>query len=401
MKRLNAVAAVAVVALSAGLAWGQDAIALQRALDKTVELATTDMPIAQVFQKLQQQTGAKFDISADTLDLLPYGDQTRLAVELKNVTLRKALPPMLAQQALTWTVETDAIRIVPKEALYRLGRRATYDELRELGILYSTPIQPVDKAAAVLDQLRKITGDKTLRFVLPPQSDLGELADQADKKLPCIASEWLDFLCQGRAMTWFLRGDELVIIEMRAQVERQLQKTVSLKYQNANLMNVLVDLVRQSRVKLVMEPGVMEFLPPETRENFNLVMSDATVAQAFEVIAGATGLKFLRTNEGVLVEASEGLARRTTASGPAVRRRTPFFLRTTIPGPGGTTIEVYISADELPPDVVDAIQEQKIRLIEQIKESMPKTRPAATTAPAPAAPEPAKPATPADTGGVG
>jgi hypothetical protein len=91
-----------------------------------------------------------------------------------------------------------------------------------------------------------------------------------------------------------------------------------------------------------------------------------------------------------------------------VRRRTPFFLRTTIPGPGGTTIEVYISADELPPEVVDAIQEQKIRLIDQIKASLPKTRPAATTAPAapaptptPAKPDPARPATPADTGGVG
>lgn len=401
MKRTSILATlIALACVSPAVLAQQDPVALQRALDKTVELATTDMPIGDVFRKLQQQTGAKFVLSDDTLALLPYGDQTRLAVELRNVTLRKALNPMLAQQALTWTVENDGIRIVPKEALYRLGRRASYDELRELGILYSTQLQKVETGGAVLDQIRKMTGDKTLKFIFPPSADQDALIEQANKRLPCVASEWLDFLCQGKALTWFLRGDELVIVEMRAQVERQLQKVVSLKYQNANLMNVLVDLVRQARVKLMADPGVMDYLPQETKENFNLVMSDATVSQAFEVISGATGLLFLPTNEGVLVKASEKLLRdHTSTSGPAaVRRRTPFFVRMTVPALAGTNMEVYISPDELPPDVVDAIQAEKVKLIERIRASMPATKPTSTTAPA----KPATPATkPVDEGGVG
>lgn len=395
MKPIAWTALLAWLLVAAVPATAQDAVALQRALDKAVDVSIEAMPIAQVFQKLQAQTGAKFVLPEETLALLPYGDQTRLKVELKNVTLRKALPPMLAQQALTWTVDNDVVRICPKEALYRLGRRATYDELRALGILYSETLQPADKGGPALDQLRKLAGNPKLTFVFPASVDADALLKQGEPARSLVASEWLDFLCQGKALTWFLRGDEIVVLEMRTQVERQLQKIVTLKYENAQLANVLVDLVRQARVKLSMDPGVMNYLPRETRDNFNLVMSDATVAQAFEVISGATGLRFHATNEGVLVDASEGLVRKSQPTSAPARVRRPFFVRMNMPGPGGTNIEVYISPDELPDDVVDAIQAEKIKMIDKMRQSIP-TRPAATTAPAPAS----RPATSAE-GGVG
>ncbi|MFB3891010.1 MAG: STN domain-containing protein [Phycisphaerae bacterium] len=395
--RLLVLASIAGLAMAASPLQAQDAVQLQRALDRMVDVQISDTPIGQVFAKLTQQTGAKFDLPEETLALLPYGDQTRLTITLKNVTLRKALSPMLSQQALAWTIDGDIVRIIPKEGLFRLGRRASYDELRQLGVMYSTELKPVAQGGSVLDQLQKATANKKLALKFPPEiaeQARQALIEKADGILPCKASAWLDALCAPKHLTWYLRGDDIVVLEMKAQVERQLRRVVTLRYEKANLMNVLVDLAKKARVKLVMEPGVMDTLPRETRENFNLEMC-APVEQALQVIQGATGLVFTATSEGVNVAASSsGGSERTATTGPAARPRFPFMLRTTMPGPGGTTIEVYISPSELPPDVVDYIQAQKEKLIEQIRASMPATAPAPRPSPA-AKPSPAPTTKPA------
>jgi len=93
------------------------------------------------------------------------------------------------------------------------------------------------------------------------------------------------------------------------------------------------------------------------------------------VIQGATGLVFTTTSEGVNVAGAAG-GERTPATGPAAKPKFPFMLRTTMPGPGGSTIEIYISPSELPPDVAEYIEAQKQKFIEQIRASMPTTAPA-------------------------
>ena len=115
--------------------------------------------------------------------------------------------------------------------------------------------------------------------------------------------------------------------------------------------------------------GVMNLLPNEMLENFNLVIADATIDQVLEVISGATGLEFVRVPEGIRVEASETL--KEAASTPDSRRgrrrqRPPFFVRMSLPGPEDTTIEVFIRGDELPEDVVRKIQAEKEKLIEKL-----------------------------------
>ena len=102
MNTLNARAAVLVLLLAAPV-WGQSAvIGLQQALDRPIDLSVSDAPIGEVFNKLSKASGVKFVIAPVTLESLPYGDRTRLDVTLKNVTLRKALTPMLSQHALAW-----------------------------------------------------------------------------------------------------------------------------------------------------------------------------------------------------------------------------------------------------------------------------------------------------------
>ncbi|HUU59624.1 MAG TPA: hypothetical protein VMZ50_08775 [Phycisphaerae bacterium] len=343
-------------------------IALQQALDKPVNVSIPDAPVGDVFSELTKQTGVRFEIDPMTLDLLPYGEQTRLKVTLKNITLRKALSRMLAAQALQWSIDREAVRIHPGEVLGRACRRATYDELTLLGIMHTERLLPTSKGGSVIEQLRKITQNKDLDVSFEVTTDEKAAVARAERALPGTAAQWFDALCRNQFWTWYLWGDEIKIVSCRKQIERQLQRQVSLEYKDAKLVTVLLDLARKARVKLEMEPGVLENLAPEAKEHFHLVMADAAIGQALEVISGATGLEFVVTDTGIQVTPSEELKQRSAATQP--RKRSAFFVRLSLPGPNGTTVEVFLRSDELPDDVVESIQAEKERLIESLRSAV-------------------------------
>ena len=352
---------------------------LQVALDKPVELETADMPIRQVFQRLTDLTGVKFVIGPDVYACLPYGDLTQMRVKVPKTTLREALSPMLAPLAMEWTIEGQAVRIVPSAALLRMTRRATREELVVLGKIHSVKMQPTDKAGPVIEQLRKATGDKDLNLLFHmPKVDEKALVERAERVLPATAAAWLDMLCHGEGRTWYLWGDDIMIVGKKIQIARQLRRQVSLRHENAELVTLLLALAKQAHVKLNMEPGVMDYLPVEIRKNFNLVMADATIGQAFEVISGATGLAFVPEDEGIKVQASERLKGQDPAASTAQKPR-PFYLKKSVPLPGGGTVDIIIPPDEVPEDLKKAILAERQRLFEALRRKYgPATRPAAT-----------------------
>ena len=90
-KAVTASAVLILAVLSVNVAaFGQPAVNVQVALDKPVKLDLNEVPIGQVFQKLTQASGVQFVIDHEAYDLLPYGDQTRLVVNIPNITLRNA-----------------------------------------------------------------------------------------------------------------------------------------------------------------------------------------------------------------------------------------------------------------------------------------------------------------------
>ena len=357
---------------------------LQVALDKPVELETADMPIRQVFQRLTDLTGVKFVIGPDVYACLPYGDLTQMRVKVPKTTLREALSPMLAPLAMEWTIEGQAVRIVPSAALLRMTRRATREELVVLGKIHSVKMQPTDKAGPVIEQLRKATGNKDLKLLFHmPEVDEKAIIERGERVLPAPAAAWLDMLCHGQGRTWYLWGDDVMIVEKKMQIARQLRRQVSLRYENAELVTVLLDLAKQARVKLNMDPGVMDYLPAEMRENFNLVMAEATIGQALEVISGATGLVFLREDEGIKVQASERLKDQTPA-GSAARKPRSFYLKRSLPLPDGGSVDIIVPPEEVPEDIKKAILAERERLFKALRRTYGlTTRPAATQPAAP------------------
>lgn len=359
--------------LAAGASAQPAPVSLQQALDKPVDANIQDVPIPEVFRRLSDKTGVKFVLDEQTLASLPYGDQTRLSVRLRNATLRKDLYRVLAPVALQWTIENDLVRIAPSEALSRMCRRASYEELRALGKIYAEKVSPPAEGTTTLDQLRKVTESKDLELLFLAKGDKAAALAQADRGLPCTGAEWLDRFCQQGAWTWYLWGEQIIVLDRKAQVERQVQQLVTLRYQNEKLVTILLDLARKARVTLAMEPGVMNYVPSEVRNNFNLVMADATIDQALHVISGATGLEFIRPEEGGLrVVPSEALVK---GGGGGAARRVPFIVRMTLPGPAGSSIEVYLRPEELPEDMVQQIEAAKADLIKKWQAS----KPAATT----------------------
>ncbi len=398
--RISGIVAIALATALLPASWAAadtKAITLQESLDKVVDVKIEEAPIKDVFDKISQQIGVKIVVPAETLDLLPYGEKTKMRIQLANVTLRKALGQLLAQHALTWTIDNanNEVRIVPKEALFRLGQRASLDELLVLGSLYAhqdgnnlpNHLQPTATGGPILAQLQKITKRKTLKFNFPPMVEKQDVLDKAEKVLPAVPSEYLDAVCQNAGLTWFVMGDEIFFKDLQTQVERQLRKRVTLNYQKAELSKVLVELAQKARVSLQMDPGVLNYLPVETRENFNLAMSDATIKQALEVIQGVTGLKFITTPDGIKVTASPELkAGSVAASQPAPQqRRRVGLVRMDLKLPSGAPMEVWMSVDDLPQDVQDAIVAARNKYVEDVRKDLPKstTQPAAPGKPAP------------------
>lgn len=367
--KLGLPAAGAVALAAAALPAKADAVALQKALDKAVDFSATDKPITVVFASLSKQTGVKFVIEDDTLEHLPYADQTRLDVKISGVKLREALSRMLAHQGLDWKIADDEVRIVPSEPLYRIGRRAGYDELRTLGKLLTAEIDAVETPAEAIEKLRAATGNENLDVRFRVATKRREALARAAEALPGTGNQWLDALCRDEGWTWYLSGDELVVLRDKDQVGRQLETRVSLRYQNTKLVEALLDLAGKARVKLAIEPGVLSLLPVQQRSNFSLIMSEASVGQALEVIGGATGLKFTVTGKGVRVAASDVLKARPVSASPR-RERPSFFVKLSLPMRNGQSVEVFLRPDDLPTDLADAIEARKDRIIKRLRKEL-------------------------------
>ncbi|MBN1553516.1 MAG: hypothetical protein JXA11_02135 [Phycisphaerae bacterium] len=343
--------------------------ALQRKLDNPVRLTKRDTPLSLVFAALSAQSGVKFDVSPDTYRFLPYGQDTRLDVNLPGQSLRDTLTKMLPSEGLSWDVRDDVVRIAPTEPLYRIARRATFEEITRLGLLLTSKLKDTE-TKDIAETLAAATGEKNWKVILPPdweEKQVRQLQEQFAKAPTGLSASWLDAGC-GRELTWRLDGDRIVILSRKDQILRQLERRVSLEYKDAPLMTVLLDLAKLARVKLVPEPGVMNYLPPAVRNHFKFVMSDASIDQALKVITGSTGLEFPVSEEGIAVRRAAdiplgALEDRGTAPGAAPG----VFIQTVIPTSAGRELRVFFVPMDMSPELQAAMESERERIMEELK----------------------------------
>jgi len=296
---------------------------------------------------------------------LPHGEETRLRIVARDVKLRDVLAGMLGPMSLQWHVDRMGVLVAPSPQLQRINRRPTF---AEVAILNKLATVKIELGKPVIEQLQQATAEKDLALIwhVGDQQERAKALEMAERSLPATGVAYLDRLCHGRGWTWYLWGTDLMIVSKQMQTNRQLSRQVPVRYSNQPLLNVIEDLAGKADLKLKIDPGALQYINEETRRNFTLLMkTEATVADALEVISGVIGLRFAPDDLAIHVSASEALTATTLPSGP--RQRLPFIATMKYVDKAGEEYMIFFRPDDLPPGLVEDIAKKKAERIKQLK----------------------------------
>ncbi len=108
--------------------------AVAQALDQKIEsLNVNDMAVGDALADIGRQTALKISADEASLELLPWGAQTRLAkVTVSHASLREILPQVLAPLGMTYDIRDGGVFVFATDPLKRMNRRANWDDLKLL-----------------------------------------------------------------------------------------------------------------------------------------------------------------------------------------------------------------------------------------------------------------------------
>jgi hypothetical protein len=194
------------------------------------------------------------------------------------------------------------------------------------------------------------------------------LLAQASKVGAGMAADVLEAACKELGWTWYPWDNFIVVLSLNDQADRFIERPVSLRYTNAALADVLVDLARQADLRLRLEPGVLRDLPIQIQQNVNLQMRDTTIRQGLEMLSGATGLAYEVTPEEIVVKATKESRALSSQPISVFRSENPVVGQITIPGKSGMFNFVFtIRESDLPPKL-NKLRKDKIKQAVQTME---------------------------------
>lgn len=322
---------------------------VQQALDQTIRsrIELPEKPIREALDDLEARTGLRFVLDATAADWMPYGEQTRIAIVMENVSVREGLGRIFAGLGLAMRVADDRIMVEPAPVLERLSRRLTLDEVATLQLLAERSWSSAGKGLAI--DLR-----------LPPdQANAERRLDDAVARAPgASAIEQLESATAALGWTWTPLGKGIVVYGRAEDVSQRLDRAIDVNYRRVPLDEMLVDLGRRIGVTVYFEPGVLQRVSARQR-NVDLIQRHTTVRQVLELIVGNTGLAYEVGATGILITSPRGTAEPPPDGTPrdpgpvapgSIDRdasRVVAILRIPV-GTDGTTIDFLIRADELP-----------------------------------------------------
>ena len=319
------------------------------ALDRQVNL-DLDGFLPDVMKGIEDRTSVP--IRADPLvwELLPWGQQTKVTAKIQNQTLRQSLAAITQKLGLRLKLADEAVLLEPMPGLRRLGRRSTVQELQSLDILASTPMPPVTDAGSIRSVLTAI--DLRLDAMQAPLAIEDRLDVETRGKilnLPRGATmmDALEQIAKQTRGTWYPWGKTIVVVPKDVQIRDQLSKTLTTRYNNIPISQVLEDLRRRADVPFEIDPGALQKIPADSR-NIRIFWDNVSVEQALQELRGFAGIDFAVTDAGVKISHPGG-------PNPAVAMADPVMAMVTLEN--GMTLLVRES--QIPPELRDYL---KLRL---------------------------------------
>jgi hypothetical protein len=372
IRRLLAAALILCTYSTVAVAQNTSAL-INEALDKLVKLdLDTTLPVA--MRAIGEQTGVTIEAAPAVWDLLPWGEQTQIKAKIEGQTLREALEAITRKLGLRFVLKEHVVQLQPMPALARLGRRSTVQELNALDLLASNSLNlGTDRpmVAQVLEEVDKKLVELKSPFAIENRASNAARADQ-QVFVPRNATmmDALESVVAETKATWYPWGKSIVVVPKEDQVRMQLGKQVTVRFNGADVQQVLTELATRSGVEFSIEPGAIQRLAPEFRTvRLNLV--DASIKQALDSLAGFTGLAYAVREDGVYIWAPPGS---TTAGGARDQIVGQFQLD------NGMT--VFVRQSQVPVDMLEYIQGKTTRELDKIREMMreegfkPTTQPA-------------------------
>ncbi|HVT90519.1 MAG TPA: hypothetical protein VHD56_16815 [Tepidisphaeraceae bacterium] len=293
---------VLILISSSALAQNSSAL-ISEALDKIYPLDLhTTLPVA--MKAIGEQSGVRVEAAPNVWEALPWGDQTTLTAKIEGKTLRDALDAIARKLGLIVVPRDEAVELRPMPALSRLGRRSTVQELAALDLLASTPANlNTDKPTVkqLLDAVdQKLVDLKSPYSIENRASDAARPEQQVFVPRNSSLMQALESLVAETRATWYPWDKSLVIVPKEMQIKSLLDKTITIRYNGVDVAQVLAELSQRSGVEFSIEPGAIQRVAPEFR-TIRLVLSNATVRQALENLAGFTGLGYVVNENGVYI----------------------------------------------------------------------------------------------------
>ncbi|MCP4713175.1 MAG: hypothetical protein GY869_31480 [Planctomycetes bacterium] len=303
------------------------AVFIEKALDDPAKIDYQNITLEDAFKNLHKQLGIPFEVDQTALAQLPYGKLTTLSsVQLQGMPWRDALRELLKPLALTFQPGADRIFIFGTDELMRQPRPLNLIELDSLVRLQNSNLNNSDKN--LLRQIRQITNTSIFRLIEIDRHVEKAHPDSVDKSLSSYAqsaAKVLDLysrrVISGKYKleqpgTWYIRADmvngqatsiDIVILPAVDLNLLKLQRRISFPFKNLPIQDILYELANLGALDINFEPGCFTLLDENLVNNFSLVMSNATIKDAFEEISGLTGLAHEVRPDGIHIVAGETL----------------------------------------------------------------------------------------------
>jgi hypothetical protein len=280
-----------------------------------------DTTLPDAMQQIGTQTGVRLEADPSVWELLPWGEQTSIKANIKNRTLRQGLEAITQKLALEFSLGDESVQLHPIPALKRLGRRATVDELEVLDLMTANPIN-LPSERPTFSQIVSAVNDRLAALKSPFVIDNRVAQTVTDQKIAvaknATIAEALEDAVQQADTAWYPWGKTIVIIGKEEQVRNQLTKTLSARYNNVDVGQVLLELFQRAGVDFSVDPGAYQKVPAQYR-SVSLLLDNASVQQGLDSISGYTGLAFDISDKGVHVSYAVGTPATVPTSLPVVK----------------------------------------------------------------------------------